>query len=116
MVSYELPRLVATAEWLRGTMRPPPLTADRDFSGFSVFAELREGLQGWAAFGRLEGFDPDIQVPDNSRQRAIAGVAYWLTWSAVRLGFVVNAENVRYDAGAAERNENRLLVQTHIQF
>jgi len=34
----------------------------------------------------------------------------------VRIGLVVNAENVRYDAGAARAKENRLLFQTHVQF
>ena len=116
MVSYEHPHFVGTAEWLAGTMRPAPLTANADFRGYSLFAEVREGMQGWAGLARFENFDPDRRIGDNSHQRAIAGVAYWLTWTSVRIGLVLNAEDVRYDAGAARANENRLLFQTHVQF
>ena len=116
MVSYEHPHFVGTAEWLAGTRRPAPLTADADFRGYSVFAEARQGMQGWAGFARFERFTPDRQVTGSAHRRSIAGAAYWLAWSAVRIGLVVSDEDVRYDPGAARRNENRLLFQTHVQF
>ncbi len=116
MVSYEHPHFVGTAEWLAGTRRPAPLAANADFRGYSLFAEVREGMQGWAGLARFENFDPDRRIGDNSHQRAIAGVAYWLRWTSVRIGLVLTDEDVRYDAGAARANENRLLFQTHVQF
>jgi hypothetical protein len=116
MASYEKPHFVGTAQWLGGTMRPTPLVENADFNGYSLFAEVRQGMQGWAGIARYERFDPDSDIADNSRQRTIIGGAYWLTWTAVRIGLVLNDEDVRYDAGAARPNENRLLFQTHVQF
>ena len=108
--------LVATAQWLSGTDRPDTaLTAARQ-RGESAFVELRQGLEGWAAIGRFDRFDPDRSTPANSDRRAIAGIAYWLKWARSRVGFVLNDEDVRYDAGAHKPDENRLLLQTHIQF
>ena len=116
MVSYEHQHFVGTAEWLAGTRRPSLLTTDTNFNGYSVFGELRQGMQGWAGFGRYESFDPDDHASSNSHRRAIAGVAYWLVWSAVRIGLVLNDEDVGYDINAARMKENRLMFQTHIQF
>ncbi|MCA1587077.1 MAG: hypothetical protein LC791_20680, partial [Acidobacteria bacterium] len=116
MISYEYPHFVATAQWLSGTARPAPLTANADFQGYSVFAEVREGMQGWAGLVRFDKLDPNRRVAANSHRRAIAGVAYWLTWTPVRIGLVLNDEDVRYEPGAFRANENRLLFQTHLQF
>jgi len=116
MASFEHTHLVATAQWLSGTDRPDTaLTAARQ-RGESAFVELRQGLEGWAAIGRFDRFDPDRSTPANSDRRAIAGIAYWLKWARSRVGFVLNDEDVRYDAGAHKPDENRLLLQTHIQF
>jgi len=43
-------------------------------------------------------------------------MAYWLIWTSVRIGLVLNDEDVRYEPGAVRANENRLLFQTHVQF
>jgi hypothetical protein len=45
----------------------------------------------------------------------IAGAAYWVVWPRSRVGLVVTNEQVHYDA-AGRLPENRLLVQTHIEF
>jgi hypothetical protein len=116
MASFEHPRFVATAQWLAGTEQPLSRTIALHPRGASVFAELRQGLEGWAVLARIDHFDPDDAVPDNSDRRVIAGVAYWLKWSRSRIGFVLNDEDVRYDAGRNRPDENRLLVQTHVQF
>jgi hypothetical protein len=84
--------------------------------GYSTFVEVREGMQGWAGLLRFESLNPDEALFDDSHRRTIAGVAYWLLWSRVRVGLLVNDEVVRYDAGAARPNENRLLFQTHVEF
>jgi hypothetical protein len=116
MASYEHRHIVGTAEWLRGTMRPAPLSANADFDGYSLFGEVRQGFEGWAGVLRFEEYDPNRHSADDSHRRTIAGVAYWLKWSAVRLGLVLNDEDVRYDRGASRPDENRLLFQTHVQF
>ena len=116
MASYEHPHFVGTAEWLAGTTRANPLVANTEFRGYSLFVEVRQGMQGWAGIARFDSFDPDKRFADDSRRRTIAGLAYWLTWSAVRIGFVLNDEDVRYDAAVNRPHENRLLFQTHVQF
>ena len=117
MGSYEHPHFVATIERVFATERPLATTpADVDRSGTSGFVEVRQGLQGLAGLLRVEAFDPDTGAPDNSRRRVIGGPAYWLYWSRVRLGFVLTNERVDYDAGALRPSENRLLLQTHVEF
>jgi hypothetical protein len=116
MASFEHPHFVGTAQWLAGTERPVTRLVDAHPRGASLFAEVRQGLEGWAALARFETFDPDDATPNNSDRRVIAGAAYWLKWSRSRIGFVLDDEDVRYDAGRNRPNENRLLFQTHIQF
>ena len=116
MASFEHPKFVGTAQWLAATERPEPVTRDAHRRGASAFAEVRQGLEGWAALVRFDHFDPDNSIGDNSDRRVIAGIAYWLKWARSRVGFVLNDEDVHYDAGLNKANENRLLFQTHIQF
>lgn len=116
MASFEHTHFVGTAQWLVGTDRPESLAVAAHPRGASVFTEIRQGLEGWAVIARVDRFDPDRSTPDNSDRRIIAGVAYWLKWSKSRVGFVVNDEDVRYDAGQPKPNENRFLFQTHLQF
>ncbi|MDO8795340.1 MAG: hypothetical protein Q7J25_12040 [Vicinamibacterales bacterium] len=116
MVSYEHRRLVATIERTAATERP--LTAAREFerSGWSAFIEPRQGPTGLAGIARVDAYDPDRILSDNSLRRVIVGGAYWLTWNAARLGLVATNEQVHYDAAAARPTENRLLLQTHVEF
>lgn len=117
MGSFEHPNLVATLQYLKATENPNPLAPrDIDRSGSSGFVELRQGLSGWAALLRVDAFDPDDALADNSQRRMIAGGAYWLVWPRSRLGFVVTNEQVHYDAAAARPEENRILFQTHVEF
>lgn len=117
MGSFEHPRFVGTAQWLTATEKPVrTATRDTDRKGYSAFAEVRQGMQGWAGIVRLDHFDPDTEVASDVTNRTIAGVAYWLKWDKVRLGLVINDENVSYGRARSLKNENRLLLQTHIQF
>ncbi len=116
MVSFEHEHFAGTAQWLASTARPVPAAFDTDARGYSLFGELRQGLTGWAAVGRFDNFDPDRSNPDDADRRVIAGVAYWLTWSATRVGLFVNDENVSYGHGRGRPDENRLLLQVQVQF
>ncbi len=116
MGSFEHRHFVGTAQWLAGSEQPSSRPTEAHPRGASVFAELRQGLEGWAVLARVDQFDPDNATPDSSDRRVIAGAAYWLKWSKSRIGFVVTDEDVRYDVGRNKPDENRLLVQTHIQF
>lgn len=117
MGSYEHNRLVATAQWVTAAERPvATLTRDVDRAGYSAFLEVRQGMTGWAGVTRFDRFDPDQNLPNNERSRVIAGVAYWLEWSRARIGLLLNDENVSYARDAGRPEENRLLVQMHVQF
>jgi len=117
MGSYEHRYVVATLEYVKATERPlATLLADIDRAGTSAFVEVRQGPIGWAGIVRAEAFDPDQGLPDNSRRRFIGGIAYWFDLGRVRLGLLANNEQVHYDAGAARPRENRLLLQTHVEF
>jgi hypothetical protein len=84
--------------------------------GWSGFVEVRQGLNGSAARARIDHLDPDEGIGSNSQHRVIGGAAYWFVWPRSRVGLVVTNERVHYDAAAAGPNENRLLVQTHVEF
>jgi len=116
MGSFEHTNLVATLQYLKATENPNALaSADIDRNGSSGFVEIRQGLQGWAALARVDHLDPDESLGNNSQRRVIAGGAYWFVWPRSRVGLVVTNEQVHYDI-AARPQENRLLVQTHVEF
>ena len=46
----------------------------------------------------------------------IGGIAYWLAWNRARLGLVATNEQVNYDPADARADENRILLQTHVEF
>ena len=117
MGSFEHTNLVATVQYLKATENPSAAAPrDIDRSGSSGFLEIRQGMSGWAALARVDLFDPDEALGDNSQNRVIAGGAYWFVWPRNRVGLVVTNEQVHYDAAAARPRENRLLVQTHVEF
>jgi hypothetical protein len=118
MGSFEHPHLVATLQRIAATENPNAAAPrDIDRRGSSAFVEIRQGPRGWAALARVDQLDPDRVLANNSQRRVIAGGAYWIVWPRSRVGLVVTNERVHYDAGAAARpQENRLLVQTHIEF
>lgn len=61
-------------------------------------------------------FDPNDDLTDNSHKRVIGGIAYWLAWNRARLGLVATNEQVNYDPADARADENRILLQTHVEF
>ena len=98
MGHYEHPRLVATVERVDATESPltlPP--GDIQRSGWSAFIEPRQGPLGWAGLFRIESFDPDDNLADNSHRRVIGGIAYWLAWNRARLGLVATNQQITYD-------------------
>ena len=118
MGSFEQTHLVTTLQYVKATENPSAIMP-RDIrrSGPSGFIEIRQGLQGWAALARVDSFDPDRSMPNNSQRRVIAGGAYWFVWPRnSRVALVVTNEQVHYDPAAARVNENRLLVQTLVEF
>ena len=117
MGSFEQTHLVGTLQYLKATESPSAVAPrDIDRNGSSGFLEIRQGMNGWAALARLDLLDPDEALGNNSQRRIIAGGAYWFVWPRSRVGLVVTNEQVHYDAAAARPQENRLLVQTHVEF
>jgi hypothetical protein len=117
MAHYEHPHLVATVERVDATESPltlPP--GDIQRSGWSAFIEPRQGPLGWAGIARFDSFDPDNDRDDNTHRRAIGGVAYWLAWNRARVGLVATNEQVSYEAADGRPDENRILLQTHVEF
>ncbi len=118
MASFEHTNVVATAQWLSATESPLTLApgVEQQRRGYSTFVEVRQGLEGVAGFFRYDHFNPNIALIDDQDRRTIAGIAYWLKYEKVRVGLVFNDEDVRYGVTVGKPNENRLLVQTHVQF
>ncbi len=116
MLSYEHRRLVATIERVAATEQTPTAAREFDRSGWSAFVEPRQGPTGFAGIARVDAYDSDRTVSDNSLRRVIVGGAYWLTWNTARLGLVATNEQVHYDTAAARPTENRLLLQAHVEF
>lgn len=117
MGSFEHNHLVATGQGVWATENPLSLVTPRDVdrTGWSVFAEPRQGVAGLAGVFRYDSFDPDDSLGVNEQNRIIAGGAYWLVWPRARVGFVVTNEQLHFD-DPARLDENRILVQTHIEF
>jgi hypothetical protein len=116
MGSFEHTHLVATVQEVKGTERPNPEDArDLDRRGWSVFAEPRQGTSGLAGLFRYDAYDPDHAIGANEQHRLIAGGAYWFVWPRARVGVVLTNEQVAYDL-ATRADENRWLLQTHIEF
>ena len=117
MGSFEHNNLVATAEGVWATENPLTLVTPRDIDrkGWSVFVEPRQGTTGLAGVFRYDSFDPDDSLGVNEQNRVIAGGAYWLNIQRGKVGFVLTNEQVHYD-DSARLDENRILVQTHIEF
>jgi hypothetical protein len=87
-----------------------------DRGGWSAFIEPRQGPTGWAGLARVDAYDADRLLANNSLRRVIVGGAYWLMWNTARVGLVATNEQVRYGTAAARPNESRLLLQTHVEF
>ncbi len=116
MASFEHRHLVATAQHVEATENPTTgATRDIERAGTSAFLEVRQGASGWAGLVRVDAFDPNDAVGGNSQTRVIAGGGYWLVRPRTRVGFVATNEQVHYDV-ATRPTENRLLLQTHIEF
>ena len=64
---------------------------------------------------RMDVFDPDDSLQDNSQRRIIAGGAYWFVWPRSRVGLVATDERVEYES-TARPDEHRLLLQAHVEF
>jgi hypothetical protein len=117
MGSFDHTHLVGTLQYLKATESPSAVAPrDIDRNGSSGFLEIRQGMNGWAALARLDLLDSDEALANNSQRRIIAGGAYWFVWPRSRVGLVVTNEQVHYDAAAVRPQENRLLVQTHVEF
>ena len=117
MGSFEHTNVAATLQYLKATENPNAAAPrDIDRNGSSGFVEIRQGMKGWAALARVDHLDPDRALARNSYRRVIAGAAYWFVWPRSRVGLVVTDEDVHYGAAAARPQENRLLVQTHVEF
>jgi hypothetical protein len=117
MGSFEHVHAVATLQYVAATDNPNAAAPrDIDRRGSSGFVEIRQGPAGWAALARIDRLDPDRALVDNSQRRVIAGGAYWFVWPRSRVGLVVTNERVHYESRAVRPEENRLLVQTHVEF
>ena len=115
MGSFEHRNLVATLQTLRATEEPTATSGEIDRSGWSVFVEPRQGPSGFAALLRYDSFDPNRGGGNNAQDRVIAGGAYWFVWPRARVGVVLTNEQVHYDLPSRPK-ENRLLIQTHVEF
>jgi hypothetical protein len=117
MGSFEQTHLVTTLQYVKALENPSAIMPRNIWrSGPSAFIEVRQGLQGWAALARIDHFDPNQSVPDNSQRRIIAGGAYWFVWPRSRVALVATNEQVHYEPASGRVNENRLLVQTLVEF
>jgi hypothetical protein len=114
MGSYEVPHVVATAQYLSATDNPF-VAKDVQRRGLSFFGEGRQGPTGWAGVGGLDLFDPDASNDSDSRRRYIFGGAHWSQVGRGRLGVVVTLESL-FRTVNSQLLERRLLAQTHIEF
>ena len=117
MGSFEHKNVVATLQGLAATENPLSLTPPRDIdrNGWSAFVEPRQGPSGWAGLLRYDALNADESIDDSRQHRVIAGGAYWFVWPRARVGLVGTNERVQYDA-PARLDENRVLLQAHIEF
>ena len=114
MGSYEVPHVVATAQYLTATDNPF-IARDVERRGLSFFGEGRQGPTGWAGIGGVDFFHPDVSNENDSRRRYIFGGAHWSQLGRGRLGVVITMEQTT-QASNSQLLGRRLLAQTHIEF
>jgi hypothetical protein len=114
MGSYEVPRIVATAQYLRATDNPF-VARDLERQGMSFFGEVRQGVTGWAGIGGLDFIDPDATNASDGTRRMVVGGAHWTQVGRGRLGVVVTLEESKR-AINSQLLGRRLLAQTHVEF
>lgn len=113
MLSYEIPYLVLTAQYLKSRYKSG--SALYDAEGYSLFAEARSPW-GLAAIARVDHLDPNAAKGGDTHTRQIYGLAYWLTWKGANVGLLLDDEQVNYEGGAQKPYENRILAQTQVSF
>ena len=114
MASYEQTHVVGTAQYLSATDNPFT-SDDLQRRGTSFFGEARQGVTGWAGFGRVDLFDPNKDDDYDAVRRFTFGGARWSQIGRGRVGLVGSFELLRrgYDSQTLEK---RLLAQTHVEF
>jgi hypothetical protein len=116
MGTFEHRYVTATLQHLAATENPSaPTPRDIDRNGWSAFVEPRQGPSGWAGLLRYDSYEADESLATSAQQRVIAGGAYWFVWPRARVGLVATNEQVHYD-DPTRPDDNRILVQTHIEF
>ena len=103
MGSFEQTHLVTTLQYLKATENPSHCAARYPSQRMRRVHRAPSGPQGWAALARVDHFDPDRSLADNSQRRVIAGGAYWFVWPRSRVGLVVTNEQVHYEPAARAR-------------
>jgi len=86
--------------------------------GGSLFLEVKPGgePEGIALFSRLDYLDPDTNKQNDGHLRQIYGIAYWMFYKNVKIGFALDDEQVIYESQACSPYEHRLLAQNQIAF
>jgi hypothetical protein len=92
-----------------------PTAAEVDARGFSVWATPKT-TTGWEGLLRFDRLEPNTNN-DSRKNRAIAGVAYWLPVTGASAAFLVDYEQVNYHNFAPARSrEQRVALHALINF
>ena len=118
MGSFEHTQLVATLQYLKATENPSAaVPRDIHRSGSSGFVEIRQGLQrvGGAGAGRLfrSGSMRSAKIHSDA---SLLGARTGSSGHAAASASLSTNEQVHYGSAAARVDENRLLVQTYVEF
>jgi hypothetical protein len=116
-ITFEHRYLNAGFMYLATSDRAQPSATETDGRGFSVWATPRT-TKGWEALLRYDHLEPTTD-DDDRKDRAIAGIAYWLrtTGAGASAAFLLDYEAVDYDNFASARpREQRIALHMLVNF
>jgi hypothetical protein len=96
-VTYEHPHLNAAVEYLSAKDQPTATATAVDARGWSVWITPKTA-KGWEGLLRYDHMEPNKTLTNQTRQRTIAGVAYWFPHQgAVSTALLFDLDNAKFN-------------------
>ncbi len=113
--TFEHKYVNAGYEHLDATDQPTGVSPEVKANGYSVWVVPRSPI-GWEGLLRYDSLKPN-KNNDATKQRKIAGVAYWFhTQAPAAAAVLLDYENVTYDASLGKPEEKRYAIHTLFNF
>ena len=116
-VTYEHPHLNAAVEYLSAKDQPTATATAVDARGWSVWITPKTA-KGWEGLLRYDHMEPNKTLTNQTRQRTIAGVAYWFPHQgAVSTALLFDVDNAKFNNFTpAQATQRKIAVHALVNF